>query len=175
MDRVLYIVGTNHQYQLDFHSNPKSGQHTATENSTFFRMLNELAASVGADIIAEELSKQVLQETKINASIPQLVADNINIAHLFCDPDSSERHLLGIKENNSIIVDAFFQNMGDADIQCAISENRLKREREWLRRLKQIEFKRGIFICGAHHANSIMNLALADKINALLIHDDWQI
>lgn len=174
MQHLLNIVGTGHHYQ--FGVGVKYGAYACTneDQSRFKAMLSELAVLIGADAIAEELSEQAMSEVGCGASVPQLVANELNLSHLFCDPNRAERQKLGIYDDNFIRVAEFPKILDEPTVKSRIAESWSRRENEWIRRLRGLDASRLIFICGSEHLTTFVPLALQNGFDVSVVHKNWQ-
>jgi hypothetical protein len=97
---MIYIIGTAHirtQMWSDVIRNGESLDTDAAIVERFQLYLRDAAISLDASIIAEELSRQVVEDRPGGASVAELVADDLQVAHLYCDPDRDERRELCIR------------------------------------------------------------------------------
>jgi hypothetical protein len=174
MNRQLHIVGTGHHYQFGAGISFGGFSCSAKDHIVFAKMLRKLATSVAAETIAEEANEQALRDVGSRASVPQLVAHKLKIFHLFCDPDRTERQLLGIHEENMIRVSAFPEMLNEATVQQLSAQSWRRREEEWLRRLNNIKATRIIFICGAEHIATFPALAVQRGFQVVVEHATWE-
>jgi hypothetical protein len=137
------------------------------------QMLRDLSVSCSAEAIAEELNEQALQEVGSDASVPQLLARELNIPHLFCDPDRTERLALGIRDENSIRISAFPKDLDEESVRILIDESWKRREEEWIRRLRGLAVSRLVFVCGADHISTFAPLATEHGFQVSVAHRDW--
>ena len=75
------------------------------------------------------------------------VADNLGIIHRYCDPDSSVRRELGVKDESEIGIFLSYE-----EERKRIRAEYEKRERWSLHELKNLGVFPALFICGADHA-----------------------
>jgi hypothetical protein len=101
-----------------------------------------------AEVIAEEFSEELIKSNNAFDSTARHAANNIDLPHRFCDPDTSERKVLNITNN--------------AD-----------REREWLRRLESSGYFKIIFICGDNHISSFASNIQRAGHEAHVIAEEW--
>jgi hypothetical protein len=93
--------------------------------------LQAVATTVHAAAIAEELSRECIEERQGGASVAKQVADCLGLRHLYCDPESGERSAHGISNSD-------------------------QREEFWISRIQQLipNSTSVIFVCGANHSPS---------------------
>lgn len=171
---MLFIVGTGHHFQ--FGAGVSFGHDHCTEanQSSFAEMLRNLTMACRADILAEELNQQALAEMGRTASVVQLVATELAIPHLFCEPDRAERIVLGIMDENEIRISAFPKSVEEATVQTLVAESWRRREEEWLRRLIELKSKNIVFVCGACHVSTFVSLAMEQGFECQVAHANWK-
>lgn len=174
MQRLLLIVGTGHHYQFGVLTRYGKYECAAEDHAAFAQMLRELAKSHTVDSIAEELNEEAMSEVGSAASVPQLVARELGLHHLFCEPDRTERQQLGIMDENSIRVSTFPKMLDEATVQRLAADSWQRREKEWLRRLSQLSGSRIFFVCGANHVVTFVPLALEHSFQVTVVHGDWE-
>jgi hypothetical protein len=174
MHHQLHIVGTSHHYQ--FGAGASYGPHecSANDHAAFAGLLRKVAESSAADAIAEELNEQALREVGSNASVPQLLARELKIPHLFCEPDREERQSLGIQDENSIRISAFPKTLDEKLVQRLVEQSWKRREEEWLRRLDGLASYRIVFVCGASHVETFVPRAIEHGFHVEVRHADWK-
>jgi hypothetical protein len=143
LGNMIYLVGVEH---LKTQWIDEYGTNTGFV-SLFINSLKEDVKELKVEIIAEELSEDVLARynvSKLSSSAYQ-IAREYKIEHIFCDPTLSEREDLSIpappytsEENRK------------TDFQ--------KRERFWLNKIIYLEDKPVVFICGRNHVESFGHL-----------------
>jgi len=171
---MLYIVGTGHHYQ--FGAGARFGQDHCTESdeSEFAQMLRDLFTSAAADVLAEELNQQALEEVGRGKSVMQLIAAELSASHMFCEPDRAERVNLGIRVENEIRISAFPKTVDEEVVQTLSAESWRRREQEWLRRLDAVKSKNVIFVCGADHIATFVPLAQEQGFKCNVVHYHWE-
>ena len=149
---MIHIIGTKHSLQcwseaiksrIDCDSAPATIER-------FEHYLRDAALSLRATAIAEELSKEAVEERQGGASVAKLVADCLGLRHLFCDPDAGEREALGISTGSD-------------------------REDVWASRLKPLAPNDTsiIFLCGANHSDTFKMTLGRWGLHARVHCDDW--
>ena len=131
----LFLIGTSHKFQKGLNNAPV-GCYAEFEN-----LIRETASFNSVKVIAEEMSVAALGSCK---SLCKEVAGEIGVAHIFCDPDNSEREALGLPK------------IDDAETWGA-------REEHWLSRLQGADFPI-LFVCGANHVASFTDKCIARGI-----------
>jgi hypothetical protein len=128
----------------------------------------------GARAIAEEMSQEALRLHGAIDSIPRQVAEELHIAYRDCDPDSEERMTLGLViDEDEIRMPMALNGKASAEIDVAVATDRAKREREWIRRLVQLDTWPVVFVCGRNHAHGFRAQLLAADIDATFYNPDW--
>jgi len=170
----LHIVGTGHHNQFGCGAKPFGGRScTHAAAKAFESYLTNLAKTIGAKGITEELNNQALSEVDATISIPQQVARSLSLPHAFCEPDRSERETLGIKDENNIRGWAFLNNALESTIQCQIARHVRKREQEWCRRILQLSCSPILHICGRDHISTFPSIARCYGMEVQIVHPDW--
>jgi hypothetical protein len=172
----VHIVGTSHSYQ--FGAGSTFGAETSSQDAAdaFQSFLVSAARTIYATVICEELSCEALTAVGATVSVPENVAANLGLAHLFCDPDSSERRVLDILNENEIRIHAELFNRPkstEAEIQKRISQHYRKREVEWYRRIIEARSTPILFICGSNHVDSFYELLRSKGVQVSVICQDW--
>ena len=171
---MLYIVGTGHHYQ--FGTGARFGQDCCTEpdERAFAQMLRDLIATVGGEVLAEELNQQALEEVGKTISVMQRIATEASAPHIFCEPDRAERVKLGIKDENEIRISAFPRSLDEALVQSLAADSWRRREQEWLLRLDAVKSKNVILVCGANHIATFVPLAQEQGFDCKVMHVNWE-
>lgn len=122
--------------------------------------------------------EEALTWHKKGMSIPQRVAEELTLKHLFCEPDNEQRVSRKIKDEMAIEIERDFErciSAKEADRQ--IRESRTKRENYWLKRLREkvpeSEYP-VLFICGAKHVNTFSKLLRESGFNVMCICEYWE-
>jgi hypothetical protein len=125
--------------------------------------------------IAEEMSVESLKIHGAMDSIPRQVANELGIAHLYADPDSNERTLLGLAvDEDSIRLPLWLSDKSSEEIEAAVAEDRAKREREWIRRVIQFDKSPLVFVCGRDHAHGFHEQLREAGFDATLYSPNWK-
>ena len=136
---MLYLIGVDHSVQHDGRTLYQDSEFKMLRDK-FPTFLKRVARKVGATVIAEESSEEVLNKFQSKKSIPCTVASEMDIKHMFCDPSNAERKQLGIKSIGK-------------------PEDFEKREDFWLKKLVTLKGERILFILGADHVQSFLERA----------------
>ncbi len=153
---MIHIIGTAHERTQMWSDAIRNGESCDTDSATvekFRQYLHDQAISLGATAIAEELSKQVVDDREGGMSVAKQVADDIRLHHLYCDPDRDERKKLGIT----------------LETDCSV------REAIWLSRVKSLSPNETsiIFVCGANHSSTFNSTLERSGIQARIHCSDW--
>ena len=68
----------------------------------FYSYLKQIIKKRDINCIAEELNEDAIKLWKAKDSAARIIANQLGIAHKFCDPDTNTRNKLGIKTFNEI-------------------------------------------------------------------------
>lgn len=173
MQRTVYVVGTGHHYQFGA-GVTFGGYACSTEDARRFEaFLLDASRRYGIATIAEELSREALQEVGGTSSVPENVAKLLSIRHCFCDPDRSERVALGIEEENAIRASGFMENARPEDIEARVLDSIRRRESEWLNRLSRLDSNGTLFVCGSDHVAAVVSLLSDVGYRVTLLHQNW--
>lgn len=168
----VFIVGiADHAYQCD-----RNGNSAAT---CFGNYLVDLCKTQKFVLVAEEFSEMELRERKLSESVPQRVARDQRIEHLFVDPDRDERRGLEIPDDDEIcsrhnIRRGDFDDFGDAEIASKRPLYWGPREDEWLRRILACGKFPCLLIIGAAHLNSVSEKLKVEGIEFSVLCNRWQ-
>ena len=165
----VYLLGLNHKYQLEGYD---SG------GKKFQPFLNMVCQDNYVDLIAEELNEEAISLWKASGSVAKNVAVNLGVRHLFCDPDSDQRHMLGIKSRKEIINELDYgkalTKAQSEEVDAKEISYREIRERHWINELMEQECQKCIFILGADHIESLSRLLEEKGIKVEVIEKDWK-
>jgi len=172
---MLYVIGTGHHYQFGTGVRFGEGHCTEADQTAFAEMLRNLTTKLAIQVLAEELNGQALEEVGKTTSVLQLVAAERAVPHLFCEPDRRERGPLGIRGENEIRISSFPNRLDEEAVQTLVAESWRRRELEWLRRLDAVRSKNVLFVCGARHISTFVQLALDKGFGCTVVHAAWEV
>ncbi|WP_152552618.1 hypothetical protein [Aeromonas taiwanensis] len=139
----VVIVGTKHTIQRDI------------SHSGFRTYIEGLISQFGIKVIAEEIDVD---------SIPLYLAKKHNLQYINIEPNLEERAVLGIQNFNQIENSIFMEfdelNSKEAKIECEKRKREAyqRREKEWFKRVKSIQYEPILVVCGANHLESFSDL-----------------
>lgn len=107
----VYLVGTSHEHQL------------AAKQPQFESFIRELCRTHNIGLVAEEMNHEAISYAKIEESIPAYVARTEGVAHIYCDPDSTERARFGIRERGRLQAEGKLYGCSDEEIRQRLDEN----------------------------------------------------
>ena len=120
---LAFLVGVDHELQ---HLRPDLLPYKGEAVEDLRRYLIDIVRERQVMLLAEEFSTEACNLSQVSASVAQLVARELKIAHLFCDPTTQERLHHGIASHDD-------------------------RERFWLERLLTVKPTCLLFVCGDSH------------------------
>jgi hypothetical protein len=128
----------------------------------FKNYLSNLCDTESIDLLAEELSAEALDLWKATGSVVQQLATERLITHIFCDPNSDQRHELGIPNDDELKSKLGYGRClkpGQLE-QFEIEERRFWsiREEFWLNRVLAITANKCLFVLGSDHVDSFSML-----------------
>lgn len=154
----IYLVGVNHSCQSYRNDKP--------ESIRFLKYLKTIATSHAITCICEEFNEVAVKIQKGEGSTAKMVADDLKIKHIYCDPDCEERIRIGIKTVEDVAAELGIKSndIGLTDNQERISAvQRLQyrqRETHWMNTINEKAFGVVLFIVGSAHIfsfNSLLN------------------
>jgi hypothetical protein len=145
--KTIFIVGTSHEgYQIRPLCGPQDGA------DAFKQYVLQTVRTHAVQTIAEEMSLEGLRGRR---TVCDEIAKEESLSHTMCDPNCSERQVLGISKENTA------------------SDNE-KREKEWLRRLATQSCRYPVlFVCGANHVCSLANLSRDQGLVPTIVNCDF--
>ena len=174
MKRHLFLIGTCHCYQYGAGASWGKSRCTSPQESAFRQFVRSSVLRLNAKVIAEELNAEFVLEVGKSASVLQVLAAEIPLPHLYCDPNRSERATLGIRDENSIRNTAIIDGEPEFEVQRLLQEQFLVRETEWLRRLEGSGVWPVLFVCGTDHVPSFAALLTESAVSCEIVHANWQ-
>ena len=144
MTLAVYLIGVDHRFQ-------RVGSFGLPPGVTdeFASLLRALAPEHQIRGIAEEMSIEGLgMHRSAGGSLAFLIARELGLPHLYCDPSKETRQRLGIGS--------------DAD-----------REQYWLEQLRSFTAFPCLFVTGATHTVSFSRLLRSSGFTASVLFDDW--
>jgi hypothetical protein len=133
------------------------------------KCLRDVAKRIRPAFIAEEASEEGMESYSVDSSIPEEIATESGLVHIFCDPTRAERDAMGYKEAGEILPELHRRNSWDmqqlTDDELLIRAHAIDvgcyfpvRERFWIERLGELSGHDGIFVCGDGHVKSFGRL-----------------
>lgn len=164
MKNIVYLIGTDHKYQ---HNSDQYIPVPKNDIKEFVIHLKSICKNKTIRAIGEEFHENHLKEdTKL--TIPKSVSIDLNIEHIYCEPDDDEAKHLGY-------VATLFQKRHETveEFDKRALENEKIREKGWLNKLISIRVWPLLFICGSWHIESFKNLLENNQINVEIINNNW--
>jgi hypothetical protein len=167
MFQMVLILGTDHRFQM------RCPDFTEFQHQQFVSYVVATARAYKVAAIIEENNPQAVAEANVAESTIRTIARDLGIKHLYCDPDRETRTALGIRQENEIRISGFLEGAIESVIQQRVDESMRIRERYWLARLQQFNTWPTLFICGANHALPFLDLLRKEKVDTILVAQDW--
>ncbi|WP_447984125.1 hypothetical protein [Nitrospira sp. Nam74] len=129
--------------------------------------------------VAEEMNPQALLQYKIRESVPYQLCVELKLLHQYSDPSLQERKVLGIRSDYDIELQGWHESWPrkkiDATIRRygSIASDRI-REKEWLRRIQDLDAWPLLFICGSDHFVPFATLLRDAGVTVIEAHQDWE-
>jgi hypothetical protein len=176
---MIFIIGTDPYFQVS--TTPKRAGGGKAGLIKFQRYLSATAKRLAAAMIAEEASEEWVSEQGSGAwSVPLRVAQQLGIRHRFCDPDTSERHVLGLRSTGELWDKANTISMRTGRDIVAIwreevSDSLHAREDFWINRIKVRGYRKMtiIYVPAAFHVETFKATLVANGIDACIHCRDW--
>jgi hypothetical protein len=171
--RVVVLIGTDHKFQLPMNEAERA------EVESFRNAIRDLCVWHKVYAIAEEMNPQALQKSKIRESVPYQLCGELRLLHQYSDPSLQERKVLGIRSDHDIELQGWRESWTrkkiNADIRRygSIVSDRI-REKEWLRRIQELDVWPLLFICGSDHFVPFATLLRDAGMTVIEAHQDWE-
>jgi len=176
MNKRLFLIGTTHTYQYGARNTWRKDAPCTQEAEAAFRvLLKESVTRVEAQGIAEEMNVQFLSEAGKFASVPQLIATELQLPHVFCEPDRCERKALGIAPEDHIRLLAQVNGASEENVERALAKQFQQRESVWVERVNGLGAWPVLFVCGADHVCSFSESLAQAGVECEILHADWQV
>lgn len=167
MSHMVLVLGTDHRFQR------RSPEFTEPQHQQFAAYVSTTVKVNGVAALAEENNLQALAEADVTESTVEVIAHELGLKHRYCDPDMKTRAELGIRQENQIRISAFPERLAEEEVQRRLEESMRDRERYWLSELREFNAWPVLFICGADHSLPFLNLLRMNKLDAVLVAQDW--
>jgi hypothetical protein len=181
---MIHIIGTRHSLQIWTPAKRHGESLDATKEAVerFECYLADAARALKAEVIAEEASEEWIEAHGEGASsVAKDVAGKLDVQHIFCDANTTERRSLGLMAEEELLNHAMavWVRTG-GEFQDVYAEELKKqtpiREAFWLGRLKECgpDDRSIVFVCGADHVDTFKVLLEAQNISASILRRDWE-
>lgn len=170
MRECVLLIGTNHRHQIVGCPEGKSKK--------FAQFIRRVINERKIQALAEELNEEAFPKWLGYDSIARVVASELGIEHIYCDPTTSERVRLGIPTTDQIT-----SNLGYGKFLNASETKKLEdeaqmfwpqREFYWFSRIRSLGCNKTLFVLGSSHIQSFRKLLLAQNIRPIIIHENWK-
>lgn len=180
---MIHLIGVDHLVQYENSLVPPGLFHD------FKEFLTGHALRLKATLLAEEFHKEYLKEVYFSpAGTLEVLAEELEILHRYCDPGDMEKKKLGIPLYADIRESVLMElNLGknylyDPEkvkmVRSYTEELVYKwfpvRESFWLAQLGEEIFARVIFICGHEHITSFPKMLAQREIPCQVIEPFWR-
>lgn len=167
---MYYLVGVTHSFQCANNEN----QHIP---NIFKEILRDYCAEYDIDCIAEEYSNEAETRNGCTEVICRVVANELNIHHVFIDPSREERAQRGIADDGVIEFSQSLHGWSDTELENQLRINTRKREQVWLDTIENIcsEHADILVVMGANHIDSFSGLLNSNEDAYQIIADDLAI
>ena len=163
--KQVLIVGTNHQIEM------RGREASKHESDGFKKQLVEWCIKENPKAIAEEMSRDAVNEAGSPRTVPKEVAEELRLKHKYCDPGRETRVKLGIQDKNEIRMAAF---IADRDLSEVLKDRERKRERYWLKQLESLDTFPVFFVCGYCHVYSFKELLECHGFKTKILESNWK-
>lgn len=157
---MVYLIGIRHEFQHNGH-----GSVDGISRGKFTSYLENMIKEYGVSLVAEEFNEEALQKSNATSSTAKCVADKLSIKHLFCDPNTKERKVIGIPSCDEIKKGLGFTKpcLSHDEVKILDAEKKKyfpQRESFWFEKIKKHLNEVIIFLCGSDHINSFESLLI---------------
>jgi hypothetical protein len=156
---VVLVLGTRHGYQYGAAANVKRAPCTPAQEAAFREHVAQIIRNHQPTALAEELNGDALIEAGIGRSVLQDIAREYGLAHQFCEPDRTQRRVLGIRDAVTIRMDALMREQDSMHSEDEIARELRRqfdqREEFWCARLAELPPGLVLLVCGADHVPTI--------------------
>jgi hypothetical protein len=161
--RTVVLIGTSHTYQRSGHA--REGE--------FRTLINEVSAAFKVRAIAEEMSREALEQKETSRSLCEEIANAAGLSHRYCDPNNEQRKALNLRGKQDIEWDGFCFDWSPERIEQEVAASHSIRERYWLTQLLQLARWPVLFICGADHIDSFYLVLKSKGLHVDIVVRDW--
>ncbi len=167
----IILIGTSHTIQCG------SDECSLESIQQFRAYIKECCQSNGIRLVAEEMSCSGLLYHKVDASVAQELASELNISYLATDLDQTERLKLGI-DDYSLGIASSPSGTQSSDptvrdlLRAKVSDP--LRECCWFARILEKDIWPTLFICGADHLGNMVTLMQSVNQDVIVAHRDYE-
>src|SRR3972149_3556380 len=153
MSIQVKLIGVNHKIQHG-HPEEETDEKIRTVRK-FAAYLKDVVNTYNISMLAEEFNRERCEANHVAYSTVQAIADVLKIAHLFCEPSSTEKQKEGIRKT-------------DADYDE-------KRELFWLKKLMDNTnpSMKVVFVCGYKHLDTFKAKLETSGIRTEILSRGW--
>jgi len=164
--RTVLLIETMHRYQMPWPHDQ--------EVRRLRRVIIETCIRKEVKALAEEMCLDGLQIYGFDESICQQIADDLDLAHKYCNPSYQEYEALGLIINEEQYrFGGYRAGKSKQQIEHEIRANHQIRERYRFERLLELDTWPVLFICGSDHTTSFQQLLQANDIVVHVLFERW--
>jgi len=167
MNRAVVLIGTSHAYQRG------EGSCSASEVRAFQDFISAQCHKWQVQLVSEEMSEGALKEWGLIHSTVYQVASTNHLPHRYIDPDRTQKHSLGIFEDDYVKIQGQSEKWTDSEIDRRIRLEYRKRESLWLWSLLVLNQWPSLFICGSDHVEPFSKLLQESNIAVHIAATNW--
>lgn len=168
----IFLVGVNHSHQF-FNEVNQIGR-----PCEFLKSLRQLALVTECNALGEEMSEAALQERGASTSVAAELAEELQLPHIFCDPNRSEREELVIPSEAQLKTDLSLGRVLSRTEQACLDWESRKywpaREAFWLRKLRELDSSRVLFVLGSDHVETFTTLLVRERLWVSCMVARWE-
>lgn len=171
MQRRLFIIGTNHTLQCG------ASPYVAKDVDAFRKIIRSTCKKRRIKFIAEEMSDEGLNQKSVSQSVCCGLGTELAVDVEYVDPNEVLRSTLGIGDVGIRLAAIPPGHMSpDKQLEKLFRKELIDNVREslWLAKILQKNVWPVLFVCGTDHVKSIEKRAKRLKIEAIVIHADYQ-
>ena len=165
----INLVGTTHTHQ----EIRDSKNRIPGDPRAFNIYLTRLVESLEPDLIAEEYSAGY--PPGVVCTVPKQLADDQQIAHLYCEMDEQTRIEHGIEDRTTHRMNQLMKGivLSAQELDAYELSNFPVREKYWLDKLSEIKFKSCLMVVGSKHIDSFSAGARACGYRICVAKSNW--
>jgi hypothetical protein len=173
---VIHLIGVNHRIQWEKlpSANAYIPHEVQQDQARYSTLIEEFLCKFHSPVVAEEYTGEKLRETKTRSILLEIksayeVRHRVKIEHIFAEPCTAQKEVIGYKEPESIEVLLKRNQQKDPTdeetMAHVIAHQHPIREKFWLDKIRKNLDKDILFVCGDIHLVTFPMLLERELIN----------